>query len=106
MTYHDKKLLKFFSHYVWWEDQDKLIEENPLRIVASAMKDANDISSFLKVCKFSNNTLKQTLLQAQPGWIDKKSWYFWHYRLYGINTTVPPFPKRGYLNEITKANIA
>ncbi len=44
----DKKLLEYFAHYVWWEKKDEIIANNPLRIVASAMKDANSLDSFKK----------------------------------------------------------
>lgn len=93
----DKKLLEYFAHYVWWEKKDEIIANNPLRIVASAMKDANSLDSFKKVCEFSDDLLKETLKQAQAGWIDAKSWHFWHIRLYGIDVKIPPLPKRGFL---------
>ncbi len=98
-TPNDKKLLEYFAHYVWWENKDEIIAENPLRIIASAMKDANDDKSFKKVCEFSTPLLKETLKKAQAGWFDGKSWSFWHVWLYGANTKIPPIPKRGYLNE-------
>lgn len=93
----DKNLLEYFAHYVWWEKKDEIITNNPLRVIASAMKDANNIDSFKKVCEFSDKILKETLKNAQAGWFDKKSWHFWHIRLYGINCKIPPLPRRGYL---------
>ena len=97
ITIKDKELLEYFASYVWWENKEEIITHNPLRIVASAMKDANDIESFLKTCEFSQELLKETLKQAQAGWFDNKNWYFWHYRLYGYDIIVPPLPKRRYL---------
>ena len=96
-TDKDKELLKYFAHYVWWEDDEYIISNDPLKIVASAMRDANDIPSFLKLSEFSQDVLKQSLKEAQAGWFDPKSWYFWHYRLYGNDTIVPPLPKREFL---------
>lgn len=93
----DRELLNEFARYVWWETKDYIINNDPLQIVASAMKYANNVASFLRVCDFSDEVLKETLKQAQPGWFDGKSWYFWHYRLYGNDITVPPLPKRGFL---------
>ena len=93
----DKELLEDFAHYVWWEQKDEIIANNPLRIVASAMKEANDLQQFKKVCEFSDDLLRKTLNNAQAGWFDNKSWHFWHIRLYGIDCVIPPLPKRGYL---------
>lgn len=90
----DKDLLEYFAHFVWWEKKDEIIANNPLRIVASAMKDANSLDSFKKVCEFSDDLLKETLKKAQAGWLDAKSWHFWHIRLYGIDCVIPPLPKR------------
>ena len=101
MNLNDKKLLAYFAHFVWWEKKDEIIANNPLRIVASAMKDANSLNSFKKVCEFSDEILKETLKKAQAGWFDTKSWHFWHIRLYGVDCEIPPLPKRGYINEIT-----
>lgn len=97
----DKNLLDYFAHYVWWENKNEITANNPLRIIASAMKEANGLQHFKKVCNFSDDLLKNTLQNAQAGWFDNKSWHFWHIRLYGIECTIPPLPKRGYLNEIT-----
>lgn len=102
----DKELLEYFAHYVWWKEKDEVVKKEPFRIIASAMKDANDISEFIKLCKFSPNLLKEALKKAQAGWLDAKSWHFWHIKLYGIDSVIPPLPKRGYLNDITNSHIA
>ena len=94
---NDRVLLEHFAHYVWWEKKDEIIANNPLRIVASAMRDANSVESFKKVCEFSDEVLKETLKNAECGWLDAKSWHFWHIRLYGIGCEIPPLPKRGFL---------
>ena len=67
MTLKDKKLLVHFAHFVWWEKKDEIIANNPLRIVASAMKDANSLDSFKNVCEFSDEILKETLKKSQAG---------------------------------------
>lgn len=97
MSPKDRELLEYFAHYIWWEKKDEIIANNPLRIVASAMKDANSVESFKKVCEFSDEVLKETLEKSQAGWIDAKSWHFWHIRLYGVDSAIPPLPKRGFL---------
>ena len=94
---HDKELLEHFAPYVWWEKREDIINANPLRIIASAMKDANSKQSFKKLCEFSTPLLKETLKKAQAGWFDGKSWNFWHIWLYGASVKIPPLPKRTYL---------
>ena len=97
MSAKDREILEHFAHFVWWEKKDEIIARNPLRIVASAMRDANSVESFKKVCEFSDEILKETLKNAESGWIDAKSWHFWHIRLYGVDSAIPPLPKRKFL---------
>lgn len=97
ISVNDKKLLESFACYVWWESKDYIVNNDPLKIVASAMRYANDLSNFLKVCDFSKEILKESLKQAKAGWFDAKSWYFWHYKLYGSEVIIPPLPKRDFL---------
>lgn len=93
----DKKDLLPLARYVWWEKPDYVVENNPLRVVAAAMNDANDLRSFLEVDGLDSRLLKLALSNAQAGWFNAKSWSFWHYRLFGVNATIPPLPKRGFL---------
>lgn len=96
----DKEFLEYFASYVWWQKKDEVVKKEPFRIIASAMKDANDTSEFIKLCEFSPNLLKETLKKAQADWLDAKSWHFWHIKLYGADSVIPPLPKRAYLNDI------
>ncbi len=87
--------LEYFAKYIWWEKADYLIANDPYRIIAGAMRDANQIEPFIRLKKsFNKDVLRETLKRAQPGWLDAKSWSFWHYLLYGKNATIPPLPKR------------
>lgn len=91
-------LIKYFTCYIWWEDKDYILNNNPLKVVAFAMRYANNIKDYKKLCSLDKNILKDALKQAQPGWMDSKSWHYWHYMLYGINTIIPPLPSRSFLN--------
>ncbi len=99
--YRTAKILRYFTKYIWWQKADEIMLENPLRVVASAMRYANNVNDFLKLCEIKEEILKEALKQAQAGWFDAKSWHFWHYRLYGADITVPPLPKRKFLDEVT-----
>ena len=90
----DKEILRYFAHYVWWESADYLIESNPLKIIAQAMRYANEQEDFSKLYGLQKDILKQALTSAQAGWFDKKSWAYWHYMLYGYDVKIPPLPQR------------
>lgn len=94
------KIIKYFTKYIWFEKAETIMAENPLRVVASAMRYANNTKDFLKLCKLNDEILKEALKQAQAGYFDEKSWHFWHYRLYGAESIVPKLPQRKFLNEI------
>ncbi len=93
----DKAILKDLSKYIWWQDSDYAIKNNTLRLIASAMCLANNFDDFFKLESLDKELLKETLKQAQPGWFDARNWYFWHYRLYGIDVKIPALKKRGCL---------
>ncbi len=95
----NKRILRHFAPYVWWEKPEYLIESNPLRIIANAMRYANNEKEFVKLYKLDKDVLKKALEVAQAGWFDKKSWAYWHYILYGSDVKIPPLPQRKFKNE-------
>ncbi|OBV29722.1 hypothetical protein BA723_04295 [Helicobacter sp. CLO-3] len=95
----NQETLKYLTRYVWWEKPDEIIKKNPLRVIASAMRYANSVDSYKKLLEIGEYALKETLSKAQAGWFDKPSWHYWHYILYGLKTKIPPFPKRGFLQD-------
>lgn len=96
-----KRQLAYLGKYIWWEDTETLINENPIRIIAAAMSLANDSKDYAILRSIPEYYLKQTIKKAQPGWIDKKSWHYWHHilDLTKSGETVPPLPQRGFLND-------
>ena len=67
---------KFF----WWEP----IGSHPrsdTRILAQAMSMAGFGEVRLLEQKLGCDRLAETMLQAEPGWIDERSWEFWRGRL-------------------------
>ena len=67
---------KFF----WWEPVGSQ-PRSQARIVAQAMSLAGfeDIRLLERV--FGQDLLVETMLSAEPGWIDERSWEFWRGRL-------------------------
>lgn len=92
-------IIEHFAHYVWWEKPHEIIESNPLRVVASAMRYANTIQEYAILIKLDKNILRKTLKEAQAGWIDSKSWHYWHIILYGKNAIIPTLPKRKFMKD-------
>jgi hypothetical protein len=94
-----QKELEYLSQYVWWQDPKELIKSNPIRIIAAAMRYANDPKSMSVLRSLPEHLLTKAISQAQPGWFDKKSWSYWHYILdiVSISSPVPPLPKRGFM---------
>jgi len=85
---------KFF----WWEsvvDQPR----SDARILAQAMS----FGPFDIVRKLENllgpEVLCETMLSAEPGWIDEKSWEFWRGRLSRVTQhSIPETPPRRLFN--------
>lgn len=68
------------SRYFWWEPVGSQ-RRSQARIVAQAMSLAGfeDIRHLEQV--LGQDCLVETMLGAEPGWIDERSWEFWRGRL-------------------------
>jgi hypothetical protein len=68
------------SKYFWWEPVGSEPRSSP-RIVAQAM----NFASFEDVRRLEQtlgrDRLADIMLNAEPGWIDERSWEFWRGRL-------------------------
>jgi hypothetical protein len=66
--------------YFWWEPVGGA-SRSPARIVAQAM----NMASFEDMRRIEHelgpDALLETMLAAQPGWLDERSWEFWRGRL-------------------------
>lgn len=97
----DDNILLYFAKYLWWENPKKIVKTDPYRVLASAMRYANEKSEMAKLNGLDKNILIEVLHNAQPGWFDKKSWSYWHYILHviSIDKDIPPLPKRGFYHD-------
>jgi hypothetical protein len=68
------------SKYFWWEPVGTE-PRSPARILAQAM----NMASFEDIRRLEDElgygALLETMLAAQPGWLNERSWEFWRGRL-------------------------
>jgi hypothetical protein len=88
-------LLADLEHkYFWWEAVGSE-PRSPARILAQAM----NMASFNDVRRLEDElghaALLETMLAAQPGWLNERSWEFWRGRLaFATGRAVPEKPPR------------
>jgi hypothetical protein len=68
------------SKFFWWEPVGSQ-PRSDARILAQAMSMASfeDVRRLEKI--LGHDLLVETMLAAEPGWIDERSWEFWRGRL-------------------------
>jgi hypothetical protein len=91
---HAALLSDLESKYFWWEPVG-VTPRSPERIVAQAM----NFASFADVRHLEHElgygTLLETMLAAQPGWLNDRSWEFWRGRLaFATGQAIPETPPR------------
>jgi len=76
---------KFF----WWEPVGSQ-PRSDARILAQAMSMAGFEEMRRLEQMLGHDRLAETMLQAEPGWIDERSWEFWRGRLMRATTCTIP----------------
>ena len=66
--------------YVWWKTPDEALLF-PQRVIAQVMNigDYSDVQAMNN--EQGDDVLKKTLMAAEAGQFNPKSWSYWHYRL-------------------------
>jgi hypothetical protein len=81
---------KFF----WWEDVTGQ-PRSDARILAQAMSFALFDDILYLERRLGPDRLAQAMLEAEPGWIDDRSWEFWRGRLsFATGRALPETPPR------------
>ena len=85
------------ARYIWWEPPDEVLKR-PNRVLAQVMNigDYDDVQRLAGIA--GEDALKETLLHAEAGWFDERSWTYWCYRL-GIvkaGEPIPTLPTRSF----------
>jgi hypothetical protein len=90
---HTAVLGNLAKKYVWWESQDWSYK-HPLVLLSNIMNLCNwdDLCLLLKCV--NENTLREVLKNAPPGYFSYRSWDYWHHKL--NLTPVPNLPKRNF----------
>jgi hypothetical protein len=85
-------LLDMAKRYIWWKTPNEVIL-HPQRVLAQVM----NLGVWGDLCKldalFSEQELLDVLKRAEAGWLNERSWYFWHCCLM-FGEEVPPMPGR------------
>jgi hypothetical protein len=89
MTNPDQ-LKRVARELIWWQAPEVSLA-NPRRFLAQVM--ALGTWDQLQMAKqaFDWNVFRDTLLNAEPGWFDPRSWALWHQAL---GLPLRPMPKR------------
>lgn len=99
MKSNDKKFLRFLaSKYIWWKTPDEALTM-PQRIIAQVMNigDYTDVQALIN--QIGDAALQETLIHAEAGQFNKRSWVYWHYRL-GLASNendIPILPIRRFI---------
>ncbi len=96
----EKDCLLPYVRYLWWMTPEKALD-NPLRLIAQIM----DIGGFEDAMRMrrilGDEPLREALRRAQPGWLNIRSWHYWHYMLdMAEPDQVPPLPVRRIENAL------
>jgi hypothetical protein len=86
------------SRFFWWEPVGSQPRSHA-RILAQAMNFASfdDVRRLEKI--LGPQRLAEAMLEAQPGWINERSWEFWRGRLaLAVGRTIPDAPPRRSFN--------
>ena len=90
-----QELIKVATRYIWWEKPNEAVRR-PLRVIAQAMNigDFDDVQRMLAI--LGEDSFREALTHAEPGWFNERSWHYWFYRLGLVapGSRVPAMPKR------------
>ena len=83
--------------YIWWKTgySGAFLQR---RIVAQVM-DIGDYGDVLRVLdELGEDPFRDVLTHAEAGWLNARSWSYWHYRLGLVppGEPVPPLPHRTF----------
>jgi hypothetical protein len=83
------------AKYIWWKSGGDH-PHAPRRILAQIMN-MGDYRDVLRVLdELGEEPFRDVLSHAEAGWLNPRSWSYWHYRLGVVapGDPVPPLPRR------------
>lgn len=97
MNDHETEFLKgLAAKYLWWKTPEEALL-TPQRVIAQVMNigDYDDVQTLAR--HLGDEVLRNTLMQAEAGQFNERSWAYWHYRLgLALLDTLPPLPVRRF----------
>ena len=85
------------SRFFWWKP---LAPRSTARILAQAMNFGPFETVLRLEREIGSNRLTDTMLNAEPGWFDERSWEFWRGRLVlATGRAIPMTPPRRSLDD-------
>jgi hypothetical protein len=84
-------LLHAAKRIVWFKRPEEALE-NPVELLAYAMKHATDEDMALLLDQVGESGLREALDAAPPGIIDARSWSYWNAKIGRF--PAPPAPRR------------
>lgn len=93
----DSHLLRqLAARYIWWKTPDEATRR-PQRVIAQVMNvgDYADVQCMAE--QLGDDRLRDTLVHAEAGQFNPRSWHYWHYRLGLVRPgQVPTLPRRTF----------
>jgi hypothetical protein len=85
------------AKYIWWktEGERRWMDRRTL----AQIMDIGDYGDVLRVLdEIGEEPFRDVLAHAEAGWLNPRSWSYWHYRLGLIapGEPVPPLPRRTF----------
>jgi hypothetical protein len=88
---HTPELLRAAKHIVWFKRPEEALE-NPVELLAYAMKHSTDEDMALLLEHIGESGLREAIDNAPAGIIDPRSWAYWNARI--GRYPAPPAPQR------------
>jgi hypothetical protein len=98
-TAEQRKILRDLSKYIWWQTPEETLE-NSRRLIAQILNIGTLEDLIILFNNFHKDDISESLVRAEPGDFNEKSWYFWHiYLLKRDYKDIPPLPQRGFYKD-------
>jgi hypothetical protein len=88
---HTPELLRAAKRVVWFRAPEQALD-NPVELLAYAMRQATDADMALLLAHVGLSGLREAIDNAPPGIIDARSWSYWNAKIGRF--PAPPSPRR------------
>ena len=104
-TAEQRNILRELTKYIWWQTPEETLK-NSMRLIAQVLNIGTLEDLVILFNNFPKEDITESLIKAEPGYFNEKSWYFWHiYLLKYDYQDIPPLPRRGFYEGIGRNKI-